>query len=934
MFGEKDHHHLSRGDAESSRNKQENPPPERKGIEFLGDSSMGVNGFVSKPQELTLSYLCENPPRLAKRKEVIFSGDSSNQDEKWVERDFLNLSETKSSSSSKRGAHQDEKQSEEGAGEEQQGEGGGGAETGRDHNNSSKEKKQKLEGILNLSLALPDVSLSLTASNALQNGGDPVLKPRPARSLQSLGGAPSFNDKTQTTCSNDFTAASLSYSYSHPFSHNPSCSMTRNSTENYDYSVGRDDQIWCGGEGTNGSVHSRFRPIGDGIVALNNNNNNNLGSGLSVMQGTNRTTNQDSCNNSLYKTTSSDNVSFFPSELPAKPRMDAFSGDSRRKDSENLRGLDSGDGGGRAKKISTPGRLVREIVLESVPVVAQIIQELTEETLQSTREYLKNLILLPEHRDELVALQNRLERRSDLSKEALSKCRKEQLEILVAVKMGLSSFISGKVHLPANELVEIFLFMRCRNVSCKSVLPVDDCECKFCSGNKGFCSSCMCPICMNFDCANNTCSWVGCDVCSHWCHAACGLQKNLIRPGPTLKGPSGTSEMQFHCWCGHASEMFGFVKDVFAFCAKSWAAETLIKELDCVRKIFRGSEDFKGKELHMKAEDLLFKLERKVMSPSDACSIIIQFFNYILLDMNSSPLHWSENQSGPLCCFIMKPVCEAQDPAAFLLHLPLSPVHLFNYFYLESANLTYDQIAFKGSYACSLTESTSCLGLGFGFLSERRGNLDCGMLYTNWIRSLLDADSVPDFAVSGLSAKELMPTETSLRKETASIPPSTSLLPKYTIYNNTSSSSGRRESVSNDHRNDLKAALLGDIKMEDEFQQFGKISKKDGFENIESVVRIKEAEFRMFQNKADEARREAEGFRRMIRVKSEKLEEEYAEKLAKLCLQETEDRRRKKLEELKMLENSHCDYYNMKLRMQAEIAGLLERMEATKQQWV
>ncbi|KAF2305692.1 hypothetical protein GH714_007589 [Hevea brasiliensis] len=90
----------------------------------------------------------------------------------------------------------------------------------------------------------------------------------------------------------------------------------------------------------------------------------------------------------------------------------------------------------------------------------------------------------------------------------------------------------------------------------------------------------------------------------------------------------------------------------------------------------------------------------------------------------------------------------------------------------------------------------------------------------------------------------------------------------------------------------------------------------------------------MFQSKADEAQREAEGYRRMIRANSEKLEEEYAEKLAKLCLQETEERRRKKLEELKALENSHSDYYNMKLRMQAEIAGLLERMEATKQQWV
>ncbi|EEF34853.1 protein binding protein, putative [Ricinus communis] len=813
MVGEKDHHG---GEAESPQNK-EHPEVKigssQKGLHFFRESKMGFDGFASKPQELTLSYLCENPKlgftSTEKGKEVIFSSENSNQDdEKWVERDFMNLSETKSFSSSKREIHEEEEEEEE--------------EIERE--NCPREKKPKLESALNLSLALPDVSLSLTASNALQTA-DPVIKPKPSRSMQSLGAAPS-NNNTQTTCSNDFTAASLSYSYSHPFSHNPSCSLTRNSTENYEYSVGRDDQIWCGGEGTNGSVHSRFRPIGDGLVALNNNNNHVGGSangGFSMMQS-HRVTNKDSCNNSLYRTTSSENLSFFPSELPARPRLDAYSGDSRRRDSENLRGLEGVDAGGKARKLSRPERILREIVSESIPVIAQIIQELTEETLESTKEYLRNLIVMPEKRDELAGLQNRLGRRSDLTKETLLKCQKDQLEILVAVKMGLVSFISEKVRLPASELVETFLYLRCRNVNCNSILPVEDCECKFCSTNKGFCSSCMCPVCMNFDCANNTCSWVGCDVCSHWCHAACGIQKNLIRPGPSLKGPKGTTEMQFHCiGCNHASEMFGFVKDVFVFCAKDWGLETLIKELDCVRKIFKGSEDIKGKELHVKAEELLSRLDSKTISISDSCNIIFQFFN--------------------------------------------------------------------------------------------------------------NADDIADLPASGVSAKELMPTEPSLRKDVATIPPATSLPPKYAIYN-TSSSGGKRDSLSNDlHRNDLKAAFLSDLKIEDEFQ-FGKLSKKDGLDSLESIVRIKEAEARMFQSKADDARREAEGYRRMIRAKSEKLEEEYAEKLAKLCLQETEERRRKKLEELKVLEHSHGDYYNMKLRMQAEIAGLLERMETTKQQWV
>lgn len=106
-----------------------------------------------------------------------------------------------------------------------------------------------------------------------------------------------------------------------------------------------------------------------------------------------------------------------------------------------------------------------------------------------------------------------------------------------------------------------------------------------------------------------------------------------------------------------------------------------------------------------------------------------------------------------------------------------------------------------------------------------------------------------------------------------------------------------------------------------------------GFQSLETLVRFKEAEAKLFQRLADDARKEVEGYRRIAKAKAEKLEEEYAAKLAKLCLQEAEERRRKKLEELKFLENSHCDYQNMKVRMQAEIASLLQRMEATKKQW-
>lgn len=190
-----------------------------------------------------------------------------------------------------------------------------------------------------------------------------------------------------------------------------------------------------------------------------------------------------------------------------------------------------------------------------------------------------------------------------------------------------------------------------------------------------------------------------------------------------------------------------------------------------------------------------------------------------------------------------------------------------------------------------------------------------------------------DFPASGINSKDLSASQANLRKEATSLSQSNSLMSKYTY--NSSYSRSQCDALSNDihHQKDIKASILSELKSDNDFQ-LGALLRKGGVENLESIVRIKEAEAKMFQTKADEARREAEGFQRMIRMKTTQMEDEYAERLGKLSLQETEETRRKKLEELKVLENSHCDYFKMKMRMQAEIAGLLERMEATKQQWV
>ncbi|CAB4304817.1 unnamed protein product [Prunus armeniaca] len=47
-------------------------------------------------------------------------------------------------------------------------------------------------------------------------------------------------------------------------------------------------------------------------------------------------------------------------QLPAKPKIDTQSGDSKGRGSESLRGLEDVDGGGRAGKLSRLERILRE----------------------------------------------------------------------------------------------------------------------------------------------------------------------------------------------------------------------------------------------------------------------------------------------------------------------------------------------------------------------------------------------------------------------------------------------------------------------------------------------------------------------------------------------------------------------------------------------
>jgi hypothetical protein len=492
---------------------------------MLPDSDGSKDAGSNPPfpnRELTLSsYLCDKPPITTAAAAGPSSPPTAAPDDATklcVERDFLHLS------APKRGDPPGDDSSVVGG------------------------KKPRLDSL--------HLSLSLSSDAAPHPPADADLRPAAAPPPRRT-----YSGRTRSINSDD-----MSYSV---FSHNPSCSLTHNSTD-----------IYAAGEGTNGSVHSRFnfRPVGDGSVAFATPPLNKEGTS-----------------------------SLFPTDLPAiMAQAPIF------------------DGGAHS---SRPERVLREIVSDSVPAMAQVLQDLPSETLEVLREAVRSMVDAPEKRDELASLQRKLERRSDLTAEVLGRANKTQLEVMMAIKTGMAVFVTGKGRVPGSELAEMLLMTRCRNVNCKSVLPVDDCECKICSTNKGFCSACMCPVCHKFDCAANTCSWVGCDVCGHWCHAACALERSLIRPGPTLKGAVGTTEMQFQCvGCNHACELFGFVKEVFNCCAENWNTETLLKELDYVRKIFAASEDFEGKGLHAKAEEVLNMLAKKMASPLEATNSMLQFF--------------------------------------------------------------------------------------------------------------------------------------------------------------------------------------------------------------------------------------------------------------------------------------------------------------------
>ncbi|KAL9457357.1 hypothetical protein AB3S75_006409 [Citrus x aurantiifolia] len=445
------------------------------------------------------------------------------------------------------------------------------------------------------------------------------------------------------------------------------------------------------------------------------------------------------------------------------------------------------------RRVSSADKIsLREIARERVDVVSEKMHRLPEEFLEELKNGLRAILECnggSHQREEFLTLQRFVQGRSDLTAKTLIRAHRVQLEILVAINSGIQAFLHPNISLSQTSLIEVFVYKRCRNIACQTQLPADDCTCEICTHRNGFCNLCMCVICNKFDFEVNTCRWIGCDLCSHWTHTDCAIRDGQICMGPSAKSGACPSEMLFRCRaCNRTSELLGWVKDVFQHCAPAWDREALMRELDFVSRIFRGSEDPRGRKLYWKCEELLEKMKGG-LPESMACRGILLFFQELEVD---SPKSLENGEAGRLiapheaCNRIAEVVQEAIRKMEMVAD---EKMRMF-----KKARLSLD--------ACD--------------------------------RELED-----------------------------------------------------------------KAREVTELQME-------RTKKKQQIEELEKIVRLKQAEADMFQLKANEAKREAERLQRIALAKTDKSEEEYASSYLKLRLSEAEAEKQYLFEKIKLQESSRA----------------------------
>eukprot|EP01018_Ginkgo_biloba_P029745 Gb_40577 [translate_table: standard] len=143
------------------------------------------------------------------------------------------------------------------------------------------------------------------------------------------------------------------------------------------------------------------------------------------------------------------------------------------------------------------------------------------------------------------------------------------------------------------------------------------------------------------------------------------------------------------------------------------------------------------------------------------------------------------------------------------------------------------------------------------------------------------------------------------------------------------------EAVVEDKAHILKKARIASEMCDREFAeksrelaelQFERQRKKQHIEELEAIVRLKQAEANMFQLKADEARREAEGLQRIALAKSEKVEQEYTSRYLELRLNEAEAERRYLFEKIQLQEHSRRHPDSSQMLMLGKIKDVLKNV--------
>ncbi|KAF5741379.1 OBERON-like protein [Tripterygium wilfordii] len=444
------------------------------------------------------------------------------------------------------------------------------------------------------------------------------------------------------------------------------------------------------------------------------------------------------------------------------------------------------------RRVSSADKIsLRDIARERVDLISEKMHRIPDEYLEELKGGLRAILEGTggsQHREEFLILQKLVQNRSDLTAKTLIRAHRVQLEILVSINTGIQAFLHPSISLSQTSLIEVFVFKMCRNIACQNQLPADDCTCEICTNRNGFCNLCMCVICNKFDFEVNTCRWVGCDLCSHWTHTDCAIRERQICMGPSKSGACPT-EMLFRCRaCNRTSELLGWVKDVFQHCAPAWDRDALMRELDFVSRIFRGSEDPRGRKLFMKCEDLMGKMKGG-LPESGACRAILMFFQELEVD---SPKSVENGEGGRL-----------------------------------------------------IVPQEAC-------------------------------NRIAEVVQEAVKKMEMVADE------------------KLRMFKK-----ARMALEACDRELEDKAREVAEIKLERQ-------KKKLQIEELEKIVRLKQAEADMFQLKANEAKREAERLQRIALAKTDKSEEEYASSYLKLRLSEAEAEKQYLFEKIKLQESSRA----------------------------